>query len=236
MTSNDYPKEFYTAAKDLRYLLGQGYPRQGVITFVGNHYQLSKTMRDILYRGVYPGAEALTRRWKMLTPDRIRRRAVGVDGHNVLITLESALLDRDLIVCDDGVIRDVAWISHSYQPSETTEQALDLLLDFLAEHGVLSIVFYLFGTMSFSGELAAQIRSLISGRGLMGRAEVVAFPTEELRGFPGLTASSNSILIDRVAEPIDLAGWIIRRLQPAALTNLGLLDDDDQYRPERPLG
>jgi hypothetical protein len=216
--------DFLEAAEDLRYLLGKGYPRPGALTFVGNRYQLPKPDREILGRGVYPGAEALARRNKLIGPEGVKGRAVGVDGHNVLITMESAILGRDLILCDDGLIRDAAWVSNSYRPSDATDEALDLILDYLDEKGALSIVFFLYGPLRLSGELAAQIRAVLSGKGLMGRAEAVPAPTAELKDFPGLTATSNSVLIDRAAEPIDLAGQIIRRRMPdKTFITLGLL-------------
>ncbi|MEW5721775.1 MAG: DUF434 domain-containing protein [Thermodesulfobacteriota bacterium] len=214
---------FLEAAEDLRYLLGKSYPRPGALTFVGNRYQLPKDEREILGRGVYPGAEALARRHKMVGPATIKGRAMGVDGHNVLITVESGILGRDLIECDDGVIRDAAWVSNSYRPSAATDQALAMILEFLAECRALSIVFFLYAPMGLSGELAARIRTALSARGLLGRAEAVPVPANELRSFPGLVATSNSVLIDRVTEPIDLAGHVIRRFWPEVpFTGLGL--------------
>ncbi|MBF0529005.1 MAG: DUF434 domain-containing protein [Deltaproteobacteria bacterium] len=211
--------EFLEAAKDLRYLLGQEYPRPGSLTFIGNRYQLSKSRREILNRGVYPGHEALVRRRRLLSPERIKGRAVAVDGYNVIITLESALVGRDLIACDDGPIRDAAWVSSSFRPSEATDQALDLILNYLAGRGALSIVFFLYAPMAMSGELAVHIHSLISSRGLMGRARTAASPKAEMRSFPGLVATSDSVLIDLAAEPIDLAGHLIRERLP----NLSLI-------------
>ena len=205
----------------MRYLLGRGYPRLGALGFVGNRYQLPKSRREVLGRGVYPGEEALARANKLLGADKLQGRALGVDGHNVLITLESAILGRELIACDDGVIRDAAWVSNSYRPSEATDQALDLIFDFIYDQGCLSVVFFLFAPMSMSGEMAAHIRALISGRDMMGRAEAVPVPSRELVAFPGVTATSSSVLIDRVAEPVDLAGLIVRaRPAQAPLTAL----------------
>jgi hypothetical protein len=206
--------DFLEAAQDLRYLLGKGYPRTGALTFVGNRYQLPKPQREVLYRGVYPGHEALVRKRRLLGPEAIKGRAVGVDGYNVIITLESALLGRELVECDDGLVRDAAWVSGSFHPTDTTDQALDLILDFLAEHGSLSIVFFLYAPMSLSRELGLHVTALLAGRSLMGRAQAVADPKSELRDFPGLAATSDSLLIDRVAEPLDLAGLIIRRRLP----------------------
>ena len=214
---------FLEAAQDLRYLLGKGYPRHGALTFVGNRYQLPKMEREILGRGIYPGHEAWTRHNRLLGVEKIKGRAVGIDGHNVIITLESAILGRDLILCDDGAIRDAAWISGAYRPSKATDKAIKLVLDFLGRHGALSIVFFLYGAMSMSGEMAADIGAYLSAKNIIGRAKAVPLPREELAAFPGLVATSNSVLIDRVSEPIDLAGLILQgRKMKNEIITLGL--------------
>ncbi|MFH1092385.1 MAG: DUF434 domain-containing protein, partial [Pseudomonadota bacterium] len=134
---------FLEAAQDFRYLLGKGYARPGALMFVGNRYQLPKSEREILNRGVYPEAEARTRRERLVTSDRLKGRTVGLDGHNVLITVESALLGRELVACDDGLIRDTAGLSSSYRPSETTDRALDLILNYLERQKATSVLFFL---------------------------------------------------------------------------------------------
>jgi len=207
-------KTLFKAAADLRYLLAQGYPRRGALLFVGNHYQLTRREREMLNRGVYPEPEAQTRRQRLLPAEKIQGRALGVDGHNVLITLECALLKQVLIDCDDGLIRDVAGASSSYRPGEITDRALELALNFLQAHGAKSVLFLLDAPMSQSGELAAHVSAVLAGRGLMGRARAVPVPEAELYAFTGLVATSDSVLIDRVDEPVDLAGQIIRRWLP----------------------
>ncbi|MBU2550706.1 MAG: DUF434 domain-containing protein [Proteobacteria bacterium] len=207
----------HQAALDLRYLLGRGYPRPGALTFVGNRYQLPREDRDVLNRGVYPTAEAAARRARLRGPDAIRGRCVGVDGHNVLITLESALLGRRLIRCDDGLIRDATGAAASYRPSETTDSALDMIMDYLRDRSAGSVLFLLDAPMSCSGELAAQVRAVLAGRGMMGRARAAGDPDFELATFSGLVATSDSVLVDRAAEPLDLAGCIIRERMPEAI-------------------
>ena len=208
------PDRFFRAAEDLRFLLGRGYPRPGALTFVGNRYQLPKADRDVLARGVYPPDEASQRRARLAPAEALARRAVGLDGHNILITLECALSGRTLVDCDDGAVRDTAGASASYRPSDLTFQALDLTLAFLQKQGAAAQVFYLDAPMSQSGELASLINATLAGRSLMGRAHAVPVPEVELRAFTGLVATSDSVLIDQVDQPVDLAGLIIRETMP----------------------
>ncbi|MFH1090309.1 MAG: DUF5616 domain-containing protein, partial [Pseudomonadota bacterium] len=77
-----------------------------------------------------------------------------------------------------------------------------------------SVLFFLDAPMSYSGELAVQITAVMAGRGVMGRASAEPVPEAKLRNFPGVVATSDSALIERVSEPFDLAGSVIREMKP----------------------
>jgi hypothetical protein len=53
------------AAKDFRYLLDRGYPRQASLALVGNHYELDRAARQLLHRGVFAGEVAQARKKKL---------------------------------------------------------------------------------------------------------------------------------------------------------------------------
>lgn len=203
------------ASEDFRYLLGRGYPRPGALTFVGNHYQLPKDQRMLLDRGVHSEQASRVRRTKLVPPGQVRDRSVAVDGHNVIITLESAMLGRPLVVGDDGVIRDTAGLHGSYRPSEVTGQAIQYIFDYLLELEITSVLFLLDAALSLSGEMAAEIGAFMAGRGIMGRARAVQYADHEIITHPGLVATSDSVIIDRVKEAFDLAGNIIREKLPS---------------------
>jgi len=199
------------AASDLRYLLDKNYDRKGAVTFVGNHYQLIKADREILKRGVYPDSVAKARRNKLLKPEMLNNRPLAVDGHNVVITVESALLGRTLIASDDGLIRDTAGIHGSYRQQKITRKALELILNFLKAITPEFVLFLFDAPLSQSGELALTVTKNLSLYGLQGMARAVPVPEKELYDFQGPVASSDSVIIDRVKEPFDLAGQIIRK-------------------------
>ncbi len=199
------------AASDLRYLLDKNYDRKGAVTFVGNHYQLTKADREILKRGVHPDSVAKARRNKLLKPELLNNRPLAVDGHNVVITVESALLGRTLIASDDGLIRDTAGIHGSYRQQKITRKALELILNFLKAITPEFVLFLFDAPLSQSGELALTVTKNLSLYGLQGMARAVPVPEKELYDFQGPVASSDSVIIDRVKEPFDLAGQIIRK-------------------------
>lgn len=199
------------AARDFRYLLNRGYPRQASLNLVGNRYDLEAEARQILRRGVFAGEVAAARRAKLWALADLAGQPLALDGHNVLITLESALRGLTLVAADDGFIRDVAQLSRAYRDSPVTRQALALLAVYLRSRhpGPLTILYD--APMKRSGELAGQTRESFAAQGLYVEARAVPVPEEELLAFPGPVATSDTQLIDAKEVVVDLVGEIIRR-------------------------
>ncbi|MBW1917686.1 MAG: DUF434 domain-containing protein [Deltaproteobacteria bacterium] len=198
------------AARDYRYLLTRGYPRQAALNLVGNRYQQSYTARQLLHRGVFDPPTAARRRAKLATLAVLGAGPLGLDGHNVLITLECGLRGLPLVAADDGFIRDVGEISRSYRPSATTDHALNLLAQYLREHRVGPVKVWYDAPLSRSGELAARTRQLFRDHGLAGDAQAVAVPEKALIAEPIPVGTSDTALIDQVAVVVDVAGEILR--------------------------
>ena len=198
------------AAADFRYLLNRGYPREASLSLVGNRYDLSRPARQILHRGIFADAVAQARRAKLRYLTDLTGQALAVDGHNVLITLESALQRRVLVAADDGFVRDVAQVSGAYRDSPVTRRALVLLAEYVRRRhpGPLTILYD--APMKRSGELARQTWEIFAAQGLDVTARAVPVPERELLAFPGAVASSDTHLIDAKEILVDLAGEIIR--------------------------
>lgn len=202
------------AARDLRYLLERGYPRERVLSLVGDRYRLESPERELLRRGVHAPLRARSRRRRLLDLRRCAGRAVGIDGHNVLITLESALAGRRLVLADDGAVRDIAGLGRHHRAGEDTWRAARLMARALARAGVASVAAWFDAPISHSGELAARVEDILVENGLSARARAVPVPERELLQHRGPVATSDSALMDQVAQPLDLAGEIIRGLDP----------------------
>jgi len=203
---------FYKAAEDLRYLLSRGYPLNSAIELVGNHYQLSKDKRMILQRGVCSESKARERKNKKRGLSQLRGRPLGIDGHNILITVESALMNKILILSDDGFIKDISAVSKSYRPSHFTTDVLNLIFELLKHHPPVKMDWYLDAPLSKSGELAELIRDFLKRYKFEGTAQAVPVPERYLTKYSGLVATSDSVLIDVCEEVIDLAGEVIKSL------------------------
>jgi hypothetical protein len=210
------------AAADFRHLLARGYPRAAALTLVGNRYALDHTARQLLHRGVFAPAAAGARRARLRLLREVAGSPLGLDGHNVLITLECALRRLPLVAADDGFIRDVGQVSRSFKPSPETDRVLDLLLNYLAALPWTDPVAVFYDApLSLSGELARNTAEAAAARGLNLTAAAVPVPERELQDFPGPIASSDTALIEAHPVVVDLAGEIIRRQLSCQPIDLG---------------
>jgi hypothetical protein len=205
------PPTLQQAASDWRYLLNRGYPREASLTLVGNRYDLDASARQILHRGVFARSLAAARGAKLWLLADLAGQPLAVDGHNVLITLESALKGLPLLAADDGFIRDVSQISRAYRDSPVTRQALAFLAVYVSRQhpGPLTILYD--APMKRSGELAQQTREIFTAQGLYVDVRALPVPERELLEFPGPVATSDTHLIDLKEIVVDLAGEIIRQ-------------------------
>ncbi|MBU4575633.1 MAG: DUF434 domain-containing protein, partial [Desulfarculus sp.] len=169
-----YLEPLRQAAVDLRYLLGRGYPRELGLKLTGDRWGLDADQRQVLRRAVVAPERARARRDRLLPPTALKGQAVGVDGHNVIITLESALLGAVLVEADDGAVRDIGQIGRHYGPGPHTETAVRLMIDALAEAGAARSVILLDAPLPLSGQLAGVIRQVMERAGLAGQARAVA--------------------------------------------------------------
>ena len=136
---------------------------------MGNRYALPREARQILHRGVFADDVASARRAKLQPLSQLAGQPLALDGHNVLITLESALTGRVLVAADDGFIRDVAQLSGAYRDSPATRRALALLADYVSRSrpGLLTVLYD--APMQRSGELARETREIFPQPGASRR-------------------------------------------------------------------
>ena len=199
------------AAADFRYLLNRGYPREQSLSLVGNRYDLPRIARQLLHRGVFAGSVAQARRAKLQPLCNLAGQPLAIDGHNVLITLESALQGRPLVAADDGFIRDVSQLSRAYRDSPVTREALALMAAYVSRHNLGPLTILYDAPMKRSGELAQQTREIFAAQGLTAQTRAEPVPERELLDFPGALATSDTYLIDLKEAVVDLAGEIILR-------------------------
>ncbi|MEM2907605.1 MAG: DUF434 domain-containing protein [Candidatus Hadarchaeales archaeon] len=207
---NMLSRELKRAIKDLRYLLNRGYPRESAVSFVSNHYRLPLSQRHLLTRCVFSDAEAAANRAKAVDMASVRGKSLGVDGYNVLITVESILTGKPIVMCDDGYVRDLRAIFGKYRKSPATSKALKTVLMTVSEARPSEVYILFDGQVSRSGELAAEVRGLLERTGLEGSAKAVKGVDFQLRGFD-VAASSDRAVIERARSIWDIPGEILKR-------------------------
>ena len=142
---------------------------------------------------------------------------MGVDGYNVLITVESILGKKRVVRCDDGFIRDLRAIFGKYRMGPWTSRALDVITGAVARAGPESVDFLYDKQVSRSGELAALTRKMLKRCRLRGDARTSAEVDREIRRFE-VVASSDRAVIERAKAVWDITGEIIRRRKARPLS------------------
>ena len=201
----------HQAACDFFILQNRKYPRRSSLELVGNRYQLSYLQRQLLHRGVFDQSRALARRAKRCLGSAWQASRLMVDGHNVQITVESAILERPLLLANDGALRDLAGQSSRFRITQTSEVALRAILRFLSEFPPCEVLFLFDAPMKHSGWLAEQYRQQLKEYGMVGDARTVAVPEREFRYDRSVIASSDQAVLDASHGWLDLARRVIDR-------------------------
>ncbi|MGC8817056.1 MAG: DUF434 domain-containing protein [Candidatus Hadarchaeum sp.] len=191
------------ATVDLLYLLDHGYPRDSAVNFVANHYRLPLEERHLLARCVFSQREAEEHRRKLIRMNGVRGRRLGVDGYNVLITVESLLTGKRVVLCNDGIVRDLRAIFGKYRAGTATPRAIAELVEAVARAKPSEVVIFFDKQVSRSGELAADFRRRIEAAGLRGGALAVGGVDKKLEGFE-VVASSDRVVIQRARKVWDI--------------------------------
>ncbi len=208
------------AIEDFRYLLSRGYRRENGLRIVVDRYTLDQTSRSVLYRAVYDDETARSHRLKLVTSDAVSERSLSVDGYNVLITVESMLRKRPLILCDDGFIRDVSGIHGKHRLTSYSEHALSVTIGLLTQIRSREVKFFYDQQVSRSGELASLTRSILDGSGLEGSAETARQADNQVLRQGEVVATSDAVVIERAKELFDLAGEVARRNSPTQILSV----------------
>jgi hypothetical protein len=212
---------FRNSIDDLIFLLDRQYPKKSAIELVGNRYHLNSDERMVLYRGVFDRESTVLRKKKCVTLSKVKK--VIIDGYNVLITLESYLMGKWVFRCLDGYVRDISGMYGNHSMDDFTRKSIELLMDFfknaLKRHSVggQGAVIFLDYPVSKSGQLAASMRECFQKESVNIEVQVVKSPdyniVEESRASPtAVVASSDTVILDRIARSFDIPDYIIREV------------------------
>lgn len=204
------------AARDVRYLVDSGYPKESAIRFVSDHHRLPEEQRFVLTRVVVASDTAKARRDKIQPWKALHGRALFIDGYNVLISVESLLGGKSVYLCDDGILRDIQGIFRSYRPSDLTAPALDAIFDLLACACPAVTEVLLDQQISMSGRLAVLIRRAMAEHDVLGMVRTAQDVDRQLKEMKGVIATGDGTIIDAAVKVVDLPGAIagMKEIEP----------------------
>lgn len=191
------------AAKDFRFLLSRGYNRESILKPVGDKYRLDRLERHILYRSIYQPEIIPSITGKLIYLEDASDKELGIDGFNQIITIESILKGKIVILCDDGIIRDVSAIFEKFKVTETTFTALKLIFEALSKNTPKQTCIYFDSPISKSGEIASLVNDYLKNYNIPGSA-LTARNVDEAILTKEVVASSDHIIITRAERILDL--------------------------------
>lgn len=141
------------AQEELEWLLNRGYNNKSLMDMIGNHYQFSVRQRNALTRSTSSKEKRNNRKEKCVTLASCKNNCIYIDGFNLIITLEVALSEGILILCNDGTMRDLAGLRGTYSVIDKTDLALNLIGKELSNTDISKVKFFLDAGVSNSGRL-----------------------------------------------------------------------------------
>lgn len=196
------------AAKDVHYLLNNGYKIKMSTKFVQQHYRLTESQRLALARSIASDKDIALRKAKELTKEECTNKEIYIDGFNAIIPMESLVSNSPLLIGMDGAVRDMANLKGSYHIIDKTEPAINLLLNKLDELKISKAHIFLDRPISNSGRLKTLIRTI--GEKYNVELDIVLLDAvdKELY-YKENIVSGDSIILDNCVSWIPLYKWIV---------------------------
>lgn len=204
------------AVADYSLLLSRGYAGPSSLKLVGDRFDLTARQREAVRRASCSDAARRARAESRRELPPAPGERLGLDGYNVLITIESALSGGFIFRGRDGCDRDLASIHGTYRRVRETIPALTLIGRVLEGFHRASVTWYFDAPVSNSGRLAERLRDLARESSWDWNVEVVPDPDRVLIDSDALVASSDSQVLDHARAWINLARFVIENHIPEA--------------------
>jgi len=202
---------FAEACAEYKYFREKGYPEKATLKLVGERHRLTRVQRNSMFRGIVVDAVAGPRLRKIVLPENVRGRSLGIDWYNVLITLESYLRGSPVFVSGDGVVRDSSETHGSYRSSELTVRAVREIAGELMDMAPSRIDIFLDSPIAFSGLMAEEVRLMVADVPCPAEVSVAHSADFPLKGYEGIVATSDSVILDSARQVVDLPRSVLQR-------------------------
>jgi hypothetical protein len=214
---------FGQACAEYKYLREKGYPEKATLKLVGDRHRLTRVQRNSMFRGIVVDSVAGPRQRKIVLPADVQGSSLGIDWYNVLITLESYLRGSAIFISDDGIVRDSSETHGSYRRSELAVHAIREIAGQLKVMAPSRIDVFLDAPIAFSGLMAEEVRLMIGDIPCPAEVSVAHSADYPLKGYDGIVATSDSVILDSVLRIIDLPRSVLQRsfnFSPPPLSDL----------------
>ena len=211
-----------SAAHDYSWLLTRRYADKSALKLVGDRHGLTARQRTALMRAACSDQARNDRTARMTTAAACRGQSIGIDGFNLLITIESALSGALILIGLDGCYRDLASIHGTYRKVQETTLAVEVIADYLGAFDISRIDWYLDRPVSNSGRLKALMADTLeagqsgSASSTVWNIELVDSPDAVLADYEHPIATADSAILDRCGPWLNLAAEIIDARVPHA--------------------
>ena len=209
------------AVGDYSLLLGKGYAQKSSLKLVGDHFSLTERQRMAVMRSSCSDSQLEARAGRRVEVSGLKGKSIVIDGYNILITIEAALGSACVFIGRDGCMRDLSGLHGSYRRVSETLPAFELIARGLEGVGAKSAVWLFDRPVSNSGRLKTMIGELAEENDWPWEGEVLANPDVELIAADEIIATSDSDVLDKCGQWVNLAGALIERyIAPAHIVDL----------------
>ena len=205
-----------SAVDEFSWLLARGYSDGAALKLVGDKHQLRTRQREAVRRASCPASlvEARAAKRCQLASLPAGVQGLGLDGFNLLVTMEAALSGAPLLRSRDGLLRDLSSVHGNYRTVRQTGAAMDLLVRALPAE--TDVRWYLDKPVSNSGRIAGLLRKAEQTVELVPSADTAIVESGRC------VATADGPLIDRCPAWVDLTGPLVSALSEPWVLELGI--------------
>jgi hypothetical protein len=197
---------------EMIFLLDHGYPKRSVLNFIANHYNLEKKFRNILNRAALSVKQVkVIKEHLILDTSVLSGKNIYIDAYNQLSTFFSLKNHDPIIICRDGVFRDIFSSIHGKKNLRVDREFLSSYLRIISELNANNIIFYFDKQRSHSRDHANTVTEIFQTLGILGTCKLVSCVDKSLKEKnQGIVFSHDSAVLEVVPYCFDFNSWYIR--------------------------
>ena len=198
---------------EINWLLDKGYPKKGTIEFVGNRYKLPKKARYVLNRATQTAEEVkkITRN-KIVDPSQLEGLKFNIDFYNQFTSFQSLFDNEPLIICRDGIYRDIFSVLHSKKQLRIDINTVTRYIENLRELKPSYLLLFFDQQRSHSEYHSEIVEEVLRKNRIPGKCIVSRLVDHMLKEQnDGVIFSHDSIILGKSKVNFDYFSWYIEK-------------------------